>query len=229
MTSVPKADNLYIYIKFLNQMLVIILILAAIILAGLGFGLTIWFALRNRLPDDARRPTAETNQSGSLRFRLSYVIGPVIILVLSIIVTAIFYPKLSADVGYHFNAEGAPDRWFSRGMAMVLMLAPQILLTLLSVSIIRVIQRLNILTDQSNILGGKPQRMLALMGNVAVLPQLIVALAMLDIFNYNANQVHLFSTTTLLIILGVITAALVVVLIYFVSKSRKKSIYQPEE
>ncbi len=210
-------------------MLIFILILVAIVLAGLGFGVTIWFAFRNRLSDYSQSPQAKTDRNEQVRFRFSYIVAPVIILLLSIALTALYYPRLPADVGYHFRPDGTPDRWLSREMAMLLMLVPQILLTMLSAGITWGISRMGILSNQSNVLGGKPQRMLLLMGNVAVLPQLILAFAMLYIFLFNANHTHLMPTSVFLLILGVATAALMIVLIYLVSKSRRKPIQQPEE
>lgn len=210
-------------------MLIIILILAAIVLAGLGFGVTIWFAFRNRKFDESQSTTSETRKTENVRFSARYILAPVIILVLSIILTALYYPQLPAQVGYHFKSDGTPDRWFSREMAMMLMLLPQVFLTLLSAGITWGISKMGLLSKQGSLAGIKSEGMLMLMGNVATLPQLVLAFAMLDIFSYNANQAHLLPTWAFILILGLATAALVIVLIYLISRSRKKLIQQSEE
>ncbi len=174
-------------------MLIIILILAAIVLAGLGFGVTIWFAFRNRKFDESQSTTSETRKTENVRFSARYILAPVIILVLSIILTALYYPQLPAQVGYHFKSDGTPDRWFSREMAMMLMLLPQVFLTLLSAGITWGISKMGLLSKQGSLAGIKSEGMLMLMGNVATLPQLVLAFAMLDIFSYNAYNIHLMS------------------------------------
>ena len=46
----------------------------------------------------------------ALTFRWSYIILPVVILLLSIILVAYFYQRLPAEVGYQFKPDGLPDR-----------------------------------------------------------------------------------------------------------------------
>lgn len=210
-------------------MLIIILILAAIVIAGVGFGVTIWFALRNKKFSEADTFTVEAPKTDNVRFSVKYIIAPLIILVLSIVITVIYYPRLPSQVGYHFTADGTPDRFFSRETALALMLLPQIFLTILSAAIIRGISKIGILTKHGTIAGMKSETLLMLMGNVATLPQLVLALAVLDIFSYNANKSHLLPSSALMIILGLATLALIIVLVYLISKSRKKLKQQSEE
>ena len=77
----------------------------------------------------------------------------------------------------------------SRGAIIAWMLAPQFFLALLAAAIIRGITKLSTRFRQTASRG--VERILSLMGNMIVLPQIILGFAMLDIFSYNAYQIHL--------------------------------------
>lgn len=166
-------------------MIIPILILIVILVLGLGCGVAFWFVLRHRQPAKGIA-SAET-----LPFRWSYIILPLAILSLSIILTAYFYHQLSAEVAYHFKLDGSPDRWLSREMITIWLLAPQLLLTLVAGAITWGITKLGILSRQPENTLIKPERILSLMGNMIALPQIVLCFAMLDIFSYNAYQIHI--------------------------------------
>jgi len=176
-------------------MIIPILILAAILLIGLGCGVALWFALRYR------QPTKEIITGETLLFRWSYIILPLAILSLSIILTAYFYHQLSTEVAYHFKLDGSPDRWLSREMITLWLLAPQLLLTLVAGGITWGITKLGILSKQPESAWVKPERILSLMGNMVALPQIILCFAMLDIFSYNAYQIHIMPLWVLAVII----------------------------
>jgi len=127
----------------------------------------------------------------SLAFHWSYIILPVVILLLSVILTAYFYHRLPVEVAYHFQSDGSPDRWLSRGAIILWTLLPQLLLTLLAGVIIWGITRLSALFRQSESTGIKLEKILLVMGNMIALPQIILCFAMVDIFSYNSYQTHL--------------------------------------
>ena len=162
-----------------------ILILAAILLIGLGCAVALWFALRYR------QPTKEVTTAETLPFHWSYIILPLAILSLSLILTAYFYHQLSTEVAYHFKFDGSPDRWLSRELITLWLLVPQLLLALGAGAIVWGITKLGVLSRQSGSAGVKPESMLSLMGNLVALPQIILCFAMLDIFSYNAYQMHI--------------------------------------
>ncbi len=166
-------------------MIIPILILAAILLIGLGCGVAIWFALKYR------QPTKEIITAETLPFRWGYIILPLAILSLSIILTAYFYHQLSTEVAYRFKLDGSPDRWLSREMITLCLLMPQLLLTLVAGAITWGITKLGVLSRQSGGAWVKPERILPLMGNMIALPQIILCFAMLDIFSYNSYQIHI--------------------------------------
>ena len=210
-------------------MIVLILILAAIFLVGLGCGAAIWFAFRHRQAVKRQEPTKETAKRDTLTFRWSYISVPIAIFLLSIILSAVFYNQLPSEVGYHFKSDGTPDRWFSREMAMVWMLAPQFFLTLLAGAITWGITKLNILPGQTESLWMKPQKILFLMGNTVALPQVILGFAILDIFSYNAYQIHIMPTWAFLLVLGLASIALGLLLVFIISKARRQVISQLKE
>ncbi len=127
----------------------------------------------------------------TITFHWSYIILPVILLLLSIILTAYFYHLLPVEVAYHFESDGSPDRWLNRGMITLWMLLPQLLLTLVAGAITLGITKLSVLFRQPESTWVKPERILSLMGNMVALPQVILFFAMLDIFSYNSYQIHL--------------------------------------
>jgi len=202
------------------------LILVAIFLVGLGCGAAIWFALRHRQAVKSQEPTQETTKADTITFRWSYISVPIAIFILSAILAVIFYRQLPAEVGYHFKADGTPDKWFSREAAMAWMLAPQFFLTLLAGAITWGITKLKILPKQAESLWMKPQRILFLMGNTVALPQIIIGFAMLDIFSYNAFQIHIMPTWAFLVVLGLVTVALGVLLVFIVTRARRQVISQ---
>lgn len=171
-------------------MIVFVLILSIIIIAVVIAGV-IWFAFYRRHSTQSRKATKETAEAGGLSFRWNYIILPVAILLLSIFSSAYFYHLLPPQVAYHFKLDGTPDRWFGRGMAMVLVLMLQIFFTLLAGATTWGITKLSIFSRQTGSAQIKPERILLLMGNMIALPQLIVCFAMLDIFSYNAFKIHL--------------------------------------
>jgi len=172
-----------------------ILILIVILLIGLGCGIALWFALRYR------QPTKEITTAETLPFRWGYIILPLAVLSLSIILTAYFYHQLSTEVAYHFKLDGSPDRWLSREMITLWLLAPQLLLTLVAGGITWGITKLGILSKQPESAWIKPERILSLMGNMVALPQIILCFAMLDIFSYNAYQIHIMPLWVLAVII----------------------------
>ena len=222
MTFELKAGN---FISAVIKMSIFfILLIVVIVIFGLGFMLTLWFASRQTRALPAQGQAQETAKK--LTFRWHYIMIPIIVSIVFIIIAAIFYPRLPAEIGYHFRADGTPDRWLSREMAMVLMLAPQLLLALLAGATIRGMTKLNILPSPNEGSGIDPKKLLSRIGNLVALPQIVVGLVIVDIFTYNAAQVHLLPTWAFLLILGIATIALVLILILTLRKARKHLIPQ---
>jgi hypothetical protein len=103
--------------------------------------------------------------------------------------TAYFYHLMPAEVAVHFE-NGLPDSWLSPQMTLVLALIPQALLALIGLALAWVTTRM---MARSWPEGTKtnPAAIVAIMGNMVALPQIVLGFAMADIFVYNAYQVHL--------------------------------------
>ena len=124
-------------------------------------------------------------------FRWRYVILPLTILLLSAVLVAVFYARLPAKVGYHFQSDGSPDTWLAPGSLILWALVPQILLTLGAIVMSWIISMLatRFLEPESAVID--PRRIMLLTGNMVALPQIILIFALLDIFSYNSSQTHL--------------------------------------
>ena len=167
-------------------------ILAIVIVLSLGCGATIWFVFRHRQVTSSEKPTEQAAVATTLSFRWSYIILPLVILLLSIILVVYFYRQLPAEVAYHFKPDGSPDGSpISRGAIILWSLVPQLLLTLLAGAITWGITKLGTLFQQTATTEIKLERVLLLMGNMIALPQIILCFAMLDIFSYNSYQIHI--------------------------------------
>jgi len=204
-----------------------LIILITIFLLGLGCGAAVWFVFWRKQLVKSKEPAKETAKRDTLPFRWSYIMVPLAILLLSVILAAYFYHLLPTEVAYHFKLDGTPDRWLSREMTMVWVLAPQLFLALLAGGIGWGITKLGLLSGQPETTWVKPERILSLMGNIVALPQLIVCFAMLDIFSYNSYQRHIMPMWIfLLIILGLATIALGLFLALTFLKARQQLISQ---
>ncbi|MFC1987127.1 DUF1648 domain-containing protein [Chloroflexota bacterium] len=135
-----------------------------------------------------------------LAFHWGYIILPVVICALTIILTAIFYPQLPDNVAYHFQSDGSPDRWLSRGTTILWMVLPQLVLTLLAGVFTWGITKLSTRFKQPDGTRIKTERILPLMGNMVALPQIILGFAMLRIFIYNSYQIHIMPLLTFALI-----------------------------
>jgi hypothetical protein len=119
------------------------------------------------------------------RSRWTHIALPAAILVISIVTAVIFYSRVSPTVAYHFH-NGTPDRWMSRGVFLGWMIAPQILFTFLGFSLTRILM----LGSKYVSLEETPiARLLPVMGNMVVLPQIILFLAMLEFFLFNVYSI----------------------------------------
>jgi len=133
-------------------------------------------------------PSRGTISKETIPFRWIYIVLPVAILLLSITLTAYFFPLLPSEVAYHFE-DGLPDEWMSRGATIAWMLTPQFFFALLAGAIVWGTIKLS--THFQQTARSWLEKILSLMGNMIALPQIILGFAMLDIFSYNSYQIHL--------------------------------------
>ncbi|MBI2849936.1 MAG: DUF1648 domain-containing protein [Chloroflexi bacterium] len=133
------------------------------------------------------KPDAEAN----FAFRWKYVMLPLVMLLLSVILVAVFYNRLPFPVAYHFSADGSPDRFAIPGLFVFWALAAQVLLALGAVSVNWLITQLGSRFLDARYAVVSPQRILLLTGNMVALPQIILLYWLLDVFLFNTSQKHL--------------------------------------
>jgi hypothetical protein len=173
----------------MTVLVVILLVFALLVLAGGG---ALWFVFRQRRAPGKAAPAAKgTPPASALAFRWSYIILPLVVLLLTVILAAYFYHLLPAQVGYHFKADGSPDRWLGRGTLLLAMLLPQFFFALLAGGIAFGVTHLGVVFRAGPTPALKVGGIISLMSNMVALPQIILGFAMLDIFSYNAYQIHL--------------------------------------
>lgn len=178
----------------------LVLILLAVLLLSLGCGAVIWLVFRHQRPDQGKGAVPEG--ATRLTFRWHYIALPLITLLLAAVTTAVFYPQLPAEVTYQFQAD-SPPVYLSRGAIAVWALLPQFCLVVLAGATVWGAARLFNLIPQTE--GGlNPKGILALMGNIIGLPQLIISFAILDVFRYNLSGTHIMPVWIFaLIVMGV--------------------------
>ena len=182
-------------------MITTILIVGLFFLLGLGFGAAIiWFVFRSKAAK-SRQLTEEIAPVQALAFRWKYIILPLAILLLTIVLVACFYHLLPPEVAYRFNPDGSPNSWLSRGITVVLMLVPQFLLSLAAAAITLGAAKLGRLSEQTEGVLIKPEKIILLMGNMVALPQIVLGFVMLDIFSYNVYEMHLIPVWLFVIII----------------------------
>lgn len=108
---------------------------------------------------------------------------------------------MPAEVAVRFD-NGLAVSWLSRQMTLLLALLPQFLLALIGLALAWVTNRM---TARSWPEGTKtnPRAIIAIMGNMVALPQIVFGFAMADIFVYNAYQVHLPALWILVLVIMV--------------------------
>ncbi len=152
-----------------------------------------------------------------MTFRWAYIVLPVAIFLLSIVMSAYFYRLLPPlETAYHFQ-DGAPDKWMLGIGVVALAVIPQFVLVLFALVIILAATRLGTrLRLAENPVTGY---LLVIMGNMVALIQIVLAFAMLDIFLYNAYQIHLMPLWLFALIVMILGG--VVLGIFFVQAIRQ--------
>jgi len=158
----------------------------------------------------------KTVSEKSLSFRWTYIVLPAAILLLSVILAACFYGLLPPEVAYHFE-DGTPDRWISRGALIAWLVIPQFILVFIGA----------VISGGTSILSARFQpaentplrKILSIMGNMVALPQIILTFAMLEIFLYNAYQIHLMPLWVFVVIVMVLGG--IILGIFFIQALRQ--------
>ena len=204
-----------------------ILILTTAFLLGIGFAVLVWFRRRYHKQPENQQETEISIPAKITTFRLRFIILPLAILLLCIILTAYFYRLLPAEVAYRFKLDGSPDGWLSREATTVIILAAQFALASFAWVITWGITKMGLLSKSGAGLWFKPERLLTVMGNMLAIPQVIIFFAALDIFSYNAYQVHIMPLWLLALI--VLISGTIILGVFFLPMMLKavKDLNQP--
>ena len=162
--------------------------------------------------ESANKTTSEKHIS----FRWVYILLPAAILLISIILAVSFYSLLPPEVAYRF-ADGEPASWMNRGAIIAWLLVPQFLLVIAGSAISGggiLLSRRSLPAENTQV-----SKVLSIMGNIVVLPQIILAFAMLDIFLYNAYRIHLMPVWAFAVIVMILGG--IILGIFFIQALRQ--------
>ena len=166
--------------------------IAIIVLLLAIVGVAVWFIRkRSRLIAPVVSAGPVSGAGTAIVFRWRYIALPLFLLLVAAGMIVFFYARLPVEVAYHFEADGSADRWVSRGAIILWLLGGQLFLTLLAVIVVWGVAKISIFFRQAERTLVKPESVVTLMGNMVVLPQVILVFAMLDIFSYNSYRIHL--------------------------------------
>jgi uncharacterized membrane protein len=185
-------------------MLKIAIIVISIFLI-LALGVSLLFIFRFKRGAGEQKGATIVGKEISLPFRWHYIAFPMAIFLISAAIALYFYPQLpQVDIATHFNFEGIPDGWSSRGTVMGWALAPQLVLLMMALGITMGMTKLGkrlTRVDEGQI---APGGILSFMGNILAVPQCIFCFKYLDIFWYHIHQTHIMPMWVFLIAILVI-------------------------
>jgi uncharacterized membrane protein len=140
-----------------------------------------------------------------LKFRVSFIALPLICLLLTVILSAIFYGQLPDKVIFRFDLHGNPSGDpIAKASLILLMVGIQVLFTLIAFQSTSALGRVQVLRDNVDKFLFSPTRLLALMGNMPAIIQAIMVYILIDAIVYAKNADHIiplwiFSVATLVI------------------------------
>ena len=199
--------------------LLVILVVTFIFILGAGLVFLQMFSPKKPAsqtkPDEPPHPAVKSAKKPGIRW--SYFSLPAVILLASVVITVYFYGKLPDAVVWRLNSANSPT--ISRFQIVLWAVVPKLLLTLLAIAITYGTTKISNLSNQAADNGIKLDTVLMVMSNMVVIPQLILIVAMLNIFSYNAFQTHI--SFVWWISLAIILAGVVFLSIFFVHALQK--------
>jgi hypothetical protein len=141
--------------------------------------------------DKSKKKSGTTDGKIVDSFHLKYFILPAVVLVLSLILTGVFYSKLPEETGWIFRSDGTSEKWLNKNTLVLWIISVQVVLLLAAMSVTSAAAWIFNRYGQPDKQGFNPKTIITLMGNMPGMPQLIIFFAMLDIFSYNSYQIHI--------------------------------------
>ena len=139
-------------------------------------------------------------------FRFKNIILPICVLLFSVAFTLYFFNQLPDEIAYRFTIDGEPDDFASRTFVVSLLLGAQLLTVLISWGIALFVSRMRFFSSQDSNLWLKPERLPLVMGNMLVIPQLILSFTLFDILSYNSSNSHVMPLWLFIVIVAGIGA-----------------------
>jgi uncharacterized membrane protein len=170
--------------------LLVILIITFLLILGAGLVFLKLFSPKKSVaePQTGETPLPAETPAVKTRLRWTYFLLPLLILVVSIVLTVYFYGKLPAQVDWQPNSVNSPT--ISRSQLALWAIVPQALFTLLAFVIGYGATRIGDLFKEAAASGIRLESILLVMSNVVIIPQLILTFAMVRIFSYNSFQTN---------------------------------------
>jgi uncharacterized membrane protein len=147
----------------------------------------------------------ETPVKTGLTFEWKYITLPLIIFIISIVIAAMFFFQLPDQVAYRFTSGGAAESWMGKIPLMGILLGVQFVIIIMVIVIIKAIVGFGKAIEQTSP-NFNPDRFMLLIGNIAALPQLVLAVIMFDIFSFNVIDKHVLSIWLIILILAISSA-----------------------
>ena len=197
---------------------VIALVFLLVLVLG---GVILWLLGRRRGAIQPGISSHEKTRTG-LSFSLSYLILPGALALVTITALAILYGSLPPEVAYRFTSTGAPRGYIGRELFVGLMVGAQLVVIAAAALVMVVVMQVARHMLKDNPVQMNPQRIIWLMVNMLVLPQLIVAFVALDAAYYASAQSHVMTPWAFsLIAIGVGTIVIIFLFARSVSGTRE--------
>lgn len=193
---------------------ILLIILVVTFLLILGAGLAFLQIFRPKKDENA----VQTAASPKTKVRWNFFAIPLIILILSVIITIAYYGKLPDPVYLRPDTDSTAS--ITRFMAVLWAIVPQLLMALIAMIIAYGAGKITALFAQTPDAGAKQlEGVMLVMSNMVIIPQLVLLVAMINIFSYNAFKTHMsfvwwFSLT-------VVFTGIIVLTIFFVRALQK--------
>ena len=123
----------------------------------------------------------------AIRFRFVYVMFPTLAVIIFVAIVAILYSYLPAEIGYRLTSDGIPVRWMSRNMFVLWALIIEEVLWCGAIVVAWGASRVACFFEANPAISS----IIGVMGNMPVLPQLIIGFAAIDILTYNVFGEHI--------------------------------------
>jgi len=199
-------------------------VFALVFLIGLAFGgAVIWLLGRRRAGSSIQSPVVPGKRpSGDFSFRPGFIAVPIVVAVFTILSLTVLYSSLPGQVAYRFSSAGVPRDTIGREAFFVMMVGGQLLIVAASAGIASVVLRL-----ARRMLAGSPEkidpsRVIWLMVNMVVLPQLILAFVALDAAYYARVGTHIMTPWLFsLVTIGIGTIVIILLFSLSINETRQ--------